>query len=205
MTPPIEPESPPQAPETLCELLEAMRPGENDTRVSVADVLKRVGNRSFPAVILVPSIALVSPISGIPGTPTLGALLVILVSLQALVGRTHLWLPGFLMRRSVSAARMQRVVDWLSKPAAWMDRHSHGRLRLLMRGPFRKLAYASVTLIAISWPILELLPFVTSFGAGAVAMVMYGLMTKDGAYMVAGYVQGALIYLTLLTIWAGLV
>lgn len=193
------------APETLGALLEAMRPGNGDTRVTVADVLSRVGSRSFPAVILVPAIILVSPISGIPGTPTLGALVIILIAVQALLGRRQLWLPGFLRRRSVSAERMCKAIDWLAKPAGWMDRHSHGRLRLLTSGPMRLFAYAAVVVVAASWPFLELLPFVTSFGAGAVAMVMFGMMTRDGAYVVAGYAQGALLYLTLLTIWSGLI
>ncbi|QRF67648.1 exopolysaccharide biosynthesis protein [Ponticoccus alexandrii] len=193
-----------RSPESLDDLLKAMRPEQGDLRVSVEDVLRRVGAGSFPAVILVPAIVLVSPISGIPGTPTLAGMIVLLCAVQALVGKKHLWLPGFLRRRSVSAARMLRAVEWLRRPAGWMDRHAHNRLRLLVSGPAKPLAYAATALVAVSWPLLELLPFFTSFSAGAVAMVMFGLMTRDGAYALAGYAQGALIYLTLLSIWFGI-
>lgn len=182
-----------------------MRPEAGDARVSVADVLSRVGGRSFPAVILVPAIVLVSPVSGIPGTPTLGALIVLLITAQALVGRKHLWLPRVLRDRSIEAARMTKAIEWLSKPAAWMDRHSHNRLRILTNGPTRLVAYAATAVMAASWPLLELLPFVTSFSAGAMAMIMYGLMVRDGAYTLAGYVQGGLIYLGLLSTVLGLI
>ncbi|WP_417206373.1 exopolysaccharide biosynthesis protein [Antarctobacter sp.] len=198
--------SPPKrSPQSLGELLEAMRPCENDTHVSVGDVLNRVGDQSFAAVILVPAIVLVSPISGIPGSPTLGALITMLVSIQALLGRRHLWLPGFLRRRRVSAKKMTKAIDWLRKPAGWMDRHSSGRLKLLTSRPVRPIAFAAVTLIALSWPFLEILPFVTSFFAGAVAMMMFGVMTRDGIYLLAGYIQAGLITLALVSIWVGLV
>ncbi|SMX38423.1 exopolysaccharide biosynthesis protein [Maliponia aquimaris] len=195
----------PRTPRSLGELLEAMRPLDGDTRVSVGDVLGRVGDQSFAAVILVPAVVLVSPISGIPGSPTIGALITILVSVQALMGRRHLWLPGFLCRRSITADRMNRALDWLSRPARWMDRWSSDRLSLLSSRAFRPLAYAAVTLIALSWPVLELLPFVTSFFAGAVAMLMYGIMTRDGLFMLWGYIQAGGLTLLLVSIWSGLI
>lgn len=193
-----------RSPESLDALLDAMAPEEGAERVSVEDVMARVGGRSFPAVILVPSIIVVSPISGLPGTPTLSGLIVLLCSVQALMGRRHLWLPGLLRRRSLAASRMAKAVGWLRRPAGWMDRHSHNRLPLLVHGPARTLAYVMVTLSALSWPLLEILPFVTSFSAGAVAMVMFGLMTRDGAYVLAGYLQGALLYLALLALAVGI-
>lgn len=199
-----DPASIPRSPQSLGELLEAMRPCDGDIRVSVGDVLDRVGDHSFAAVILVPAIVLVSPISGIPGSPTLGALITILVSVQALLGRRHLWLPGFLQRRSISAPKMTKAINWLRKPADWMDRHSSGRLKLLSSRPLRPIAYAAVTLIALSWPFLELLPFVTSFFAGAVAMMMFGVMTRDGIYLLAGYTQAGLLALAIASIWSGI-
>ncbi|AUC52515.1 exopolysaccharide biosynthesis protein exod [Sagittula sp. P11] len=193
------------APENLNALLDAISPDEGQKRVSVENVLDKIGGRSFSAVILVPAVVLVSPISGIPGTPTIGGLIVLLITLQAMFGRKHLWLPGFLRRRAVSAARLQKGIDWLRKPAGWMDRHSHNRLRILVSGPARFIAYLTCSVMALSWPPLELLPFFTSFSAGAVAMIMYGLMVRDGAYTLAGYVQSALLYVILLSVWAGIV
>jgi|SRR6056297_491699 len=194
-----------RSPQSLGELLEAMRPEEGDLRVSVGDVLRRVGDQSFAPVILVPAIVLVSPISGIPGSPTIGALITILVSIQALLGRRQLWLPGFLRRRSIGASKMNRAINWLSRPAGWMDRHSSGRLKLLSSRPLQPVAYATVTLCAVAWPFFELLPFVTSFFAGAVAMIMFGIMTRDGIYLVAGYAQTAALALTIASIWSGLI
>ena len=194
-----------RGPESLLELLDAIQPTGDEARVSLRDVLERIGVRSFPAVILMPAVLLVSPISGIPGTPTLGALVIMICAVQALFGRHHLWLPDILMRRTIAAERLQKGVEWLRKPAGWMDRHSQGRLCILTSGPFRLFGFVASIAIAASWPVLELLPFVTSFGAGSVAMIMFGMMTRDGAYVLAGYVQATALYMTLLTIWSGLI
>ena len=41
-----------------------------------------------------PALILVSPLSGIPGAPSIGALIIVTVVVQALVGRQHLWLTS---------------------------------------------------------------------------------------------------------------
>ncbi|MFW2543432.1 exopolysaccharide biosynthesis protein [Primorskyibacter sp. 2E107] len=191
-------------PTSLCDVLDRVEPRDGEDAVSVETMLERIGTSSFPAIMLAPAVLLVSPVSGIPTVPTFGGLIMVIVALQALFGRKHLWLPGFLTRRKIKAGKLQRGVDWLRKPAAWMDRHSHGRLCFLTRKPLKWLAYVATIAIAVSWPVLEILPFVTSFGAGAIAMIMFGMMTRDGAYVVAGYVQGTALYLIVLALWGGL-
>lgn len=191
------------SPEALLELLDAVQPQGDESHVSIQDMLERVGGRSFAAVILVPSVLMVSPLSGILGTPTLSAIIIITCAVQAFLGRHHLWLPGFVTRRKISSGKLQKGVNWLRKPAGWMDRHSRGRLRFLTSRPLRPLAYLATIALAMIWPILELIPFVTSFGAGAVAMIMFGVMTRDGAYVLAGYIQGTVIYMIVISLWAG--
>lgn len=196
--------APGDGPRSLRDLLEAMRPRDGDTEVSVADVLGRIGDRSFAAAILVPALLLVSPLSGIPGTPTVGAAIVLTIAGQAIAGRSHLWLPGVLMRRSVAAPRMIHALRFLERPVAWVDVHSHGRLRPLMRPPLHRLSYLAMIAVALTWPVLELLPFVTTIGALSVALMSAALITRDGAYMVAGYLVGGGLLFAAASLFAGL-
>lgn len=191
------------SPAFLHDLLAAMRPQEHAKHVSVQDVVTRIGDRSFAPVILVVGLILVSPVSGIPGTPTIGSLIVLLCAVQAILGRDHLWLPEFLMRRRIKAGRMNRGLDWLARPAAWLDRHTHDRLLMLSATPLSQLAFAVIALIALTWPFLELLPFVTSFGAGAVSLIAFGLLTRDGLYLLWGYVVTGLLGLAVTVVASG--
>lgn len=184
-------------PQNLVEVIDAMRAaaaageaeaGPDDGEVTVRDILRHVGDRSFAPTLLVPALILVSPLSGIPGLPTIGSILVVLIALQALFGHSHVWLPEFLMRRKVAAHRLDGALNYLERPASWVDRHSHGRWRLMSLRPVRILTLITILLVAVTWPLLELLPLVTSIGAFAVSLFAIGLFTRDGVYTAAGFV-----------------
>ena len=196
----------PEGPATsLGELLGRIRPDQCKRTMSVREIVEKIGERSFTGTILVTALILVSPVSGIPGSPTVGSLIIVLVTVQALIGRDHLWLPDFLMRRQIGAERLRQGLRWLREPAAWIDRHSRDRWQVLVTGPLGALSLVTVLMTAITWPALELLPFFTSFAAGAVSLFAIELLIGDGLYIVAGYATLAAILAVAGLIWQGLV
>ncbi|WP_299047850.1 exopolysaccharide biosynthesis protein [uncultured Tateyamaria sp.] len=172
---------------TLNHLLDALDTAGEGEQVSVQDILDEVGERSIMPVVLAVSILLVSPLSGVPGVPTLSAMVLLLLVGQAVAGRRHLWLPGILGRRCIPRSRLHMATGWLRRPATWFDTHSHPRLRVLAQNPLRRIALAFCLVLPLTWPFLEFLPFFTSFGAGAVALIAFGLLTRDGYFLIAGY------------------
>ncbi|MEL6888222.1 MAG: exopolysaccharide biosynthesis protein [Pseudomonadota bacterium] len=169
----------------LLDRLEAAGSGDS---VTVQDILDAAGDRSIMPVVLAIALVLVSPLSGIPGLPTLSAIVILLVMGQAVFRRRHLWLPGVLRNRRIGRDRYAQAIRWMRRPAAWIDRHSQPRLRILTVGPLRWLTLLVCMCVPMVWPFLELLPFVTSFGAGALALMTFGLFTRDGLYVLAGYI-----------------
>lgn len=175
-------------PRSLGEVLSAIDPEEDSAEmVSVADVLHEIGERSFAPLVLVVSVLLVTPLSGIPGTPTIGAVIVVLITAQWLTGRRHLWLPGVVLRRAVTSHRLTRAIAWLRPMAEWVDARSEKRFRLMTAPPMALLTKLMILAVALTWPLLELLPMVTSVGALAVALLAFGLMVRDGLWLAAGY------------------
>ncbi len=155
-------------------------------------------------IVLAIALVLVSPLSGIPGLPTISAIIILLVVGQALARRRHLWLPAFLRDRRLRSDRMIKSIAHMRRPAHWIDRHSHPRLRILTSGPLRLVTLLACTVVPMIWPFLELLPFVTSIGAGAVALMSFGLLTRDGLYVLWGYVVvGAMVAAILWLLQAG--
>lgn len=172
---------------TLTHLLDGLEHAASCASVSVDDVLHEFGDRAITPFILLIALLLVSPLSGIPGAPTVSAALIVLLTFQALLGRRKLWLPAFLLRREVASKRLLMAVKWMRKPCAFVDRHSHSRLRILTVGPARSFTLLVCMIIPLGWPLLEVLPMISSIGAAVVALLSFGLFTRDGLYVLLGY------------------
>ena len=174
---------------TLSHLLDGMDHAADADLVTLRHVMAEFGDRSITPFILVISLLLVSPLSGIPGAPTLGAIAIFLLSVQALTGRRRLWLPEFLLNREVKSSRLKKMVQWLRKPCGFIDRFARRRLVVLTQGPMRFLTLLACTLIPLGWPPLEVLPFVSTIGAATVALMAFGLFTRDGLFVLLGYLM----------------
>jgi hypothetical protein len=180
----------PEVPPTdLTALLEQIRhAGEGEEKVSLAAILDSVGQRSFAPFLLIAGVITLAPLVGdIPGVPTLMALLVILSSVQLLIGRDHIWLPGWLLERRVSRARFRKALDLMARPAGWADRLLKPRLSRLTRPPAHLPVALTCLMIALAMPPMEVVPF-TANGAGlALTLFALALLANDGLMALLGY------------------
>lgn len=200
------PDTPGPSLRSLSDILDTLENAAHDGRVSVGNVVDEVGTRAFAPIILVPALILISPLSGIFGLPTIGAIFIFLITVQKLLGRSQVWLPGFLKRREVSEARLKKAIGWLRKPCAWIDKRTHARLTGLVSRPANVVTLSVILGICLIIPALELLPMVTSIFAVAISLFSVGLLTRDGLFTLLGYVQVGLsagLVLWLLTMAGG--
>ncbi|MEM8551135.1 MAG: exopolysaccharide biosynthesis protein [Pseudomonadota bacterium] len=166
--------------ERLTDILQDVRNAGCGDVVSVADILSAVGRRSFGALLLVPSILVVSPFSGIPGVPTTAALVIVLICAQYIVGRREVWLPRFVLRRSMSRARLNKAIDTASPIIGRLDRLVKPRWTFLL-GRLSIAALAVViALLALTLPPLEILPFVSTTTGIIIALLSLALLARDG-------------------------
>jgi hypothetical protein len=171
--------------------------------LTVGEIVERMGTRSFAPLLLVPALVMVSPVSTIPGTPTLSALLIGLVAVQALLGRRQLWLPGILRRRRIPAARLERAVAFLRRPVGWVEPIMRPRLGILAVPPGSHVALLVCLAITIVMPIMEFLPIVASVAATAIALIAAGLLARDGVLVAAGYGVASIGFLIARSLAAG--
>lgn len=151
--------------------------------VRVDDMVGAFGSRSYGPLLVVPALLELSPVGAVPGVPTALACVVVLFAAQMLFGRRHVWVPGFLTRRSLGAARLSRAVRMLRPWAERADRWFHGRLCALTGGVFVRVAAAGCIALACTVPPLELVPFASSAPMSAVAMFGLSVMARDGLLM----------------------
>lgn len=166
--------------------------------VTLAEVFADLGDRSFPTMILIPALVLVSPLSAIPGmTGTLGLTITLLLG-QRLFGRKVLWLPRWLGRLQIPTAKLERAVLWLRKPAARMDRMLAPRMTTFADGALKRLPMSVVTVSAMCLPLLEFLPMSGTTMGAAITLYAAGLLARDGRFVLIG---ASLVALLPLTLW----
>lgn len=154
--------------------------------VSLSDLLQHLGPSSFTPLLMTPALMVVSPLSGVPGLSSVCGIAIALVSLQMLLGRDHVWLPGWLLRRKVGARRAHEALRWFRRPAAWLDRLTHQRLQLLVTPPLVALPRMVCVLSGGVMPLLELLPFTSSILGLVVLLNAVAFQVRDGLFALAG-------------------
>ncbi len=180
-------------PARMAALLDSMRPREGEKKVTVDQILTRIGEDSFPATLLVLGLLMVSPLSSVPLLPALVALIILAVALQSVLGRRTLWLPKLLTRRAIKADRLQKALVWLHRPANWIDRNTSGRWGFLTRRPLSAIAELVIVVVALSWPPTSWIPMSATITAVGITLLAAGLTLRDGVYVVAGYAYLGLI------------
>lgn len=180
-------EEPHSVGDVLDKLRELADESEDGDGVQLGHAVEAFGSRGYGPFLVVTPLIEISPLGGVPGVPTTLAVIIFLIAIQIVIGREHLWLPGFLAKRTVSADKVRKVADKSEGIARFLDKWFHGRLPKLTQGPFVRIAGALVILLTLTVPPLEILPFATTAPMLAILAFGLALMVRDGALMIAAF------------------
>ncbi len=159
------------------------------------DLIAQFGVASFSTLMLVVSVLLVSPLSGVPLFSTVCGITIALIASQAAWGRTALWLPDRLLDAKFSLSRLGRGLHWMRRLARWLDERTAKRLAVLVTQPFSRVVYGACTLAGLGLPFMELVPFTSSLIGASIAVISVGLLAKDGLLAVLGLIALPTIFL----------
>jgi len=130
-------------------------------------------------------------IVGFAQVPALVGLVVLLVSVQLLLRRDHIWLPRWMLKRSVSRDKLCKGLGWLRRPARFVDRLLRPRLTALTRGPAVYVIGATCILVAAATPAMEFVPFSATIAGAVLTAFGLALIARDGALAVTAFVLTA--------------
>ncbi|KAA9008980.1 exopolysaccharide biosynthesis protein [Histidinibacterium aquaticum] len=160
---------------------------ERDGSISVDETVDALDHRGYGPFLFVPALVEITPIGGIPGVPTLLAVIIAIFAAQIAWGREDLWLPGVLSKRTVKASRMRQAADSLQPIARRLDRWFPGRLPQLTRTSVIRTAGVICLLLCFTVPPLELIPFASTAPMAAIATFGLAFSLRDGLLMAIGY------------------
>lgn len=165
---------------TLTSLLDRLVQRTGEEKVSAKDLVDTIGHRAFPALILVPALVITSPASGIPGLSALGGVTIAIVASQYVWGRKSVWLPKFILKRTLPSSRLNQAIGFLRPPSGWIDRILRSRLTFLADKPFSQVLAIVITLLGLIMPLLEFVPFSSSIVAAVISIFSLALLFRDG-------------------------
>ena len=179
---------------SITELLDALKKlTERKDDISLRDALEAVGPRSFGPLLLLAGLVMAAPgIGDIPGIPTGVGIFVGLVAGQMVLQRQYVWLPKWMLERSVSDQLVAGAVRWLRSPARAVDFATRRRLVSLTQdaGAFA-IALASVMFAAVT-PLMEVVLFSANIAGVALAAFGLALVAHDGLIAVFGFAMTVL-------------
>lgn len=176
----------PVAPNSLGDIVERIERAAGDGVITVGELLASLGPASFSAVMLVPALAVVTPLSGIPLFSSFCGIMIAIIAAQMLSGRHHLWLPRFVTIRRLNGRRVRRAMASVKRPVAWLDRVTAPRFDILLHPPLVAIPQILCLLCGLAMPFLEFLPFTSSILGMAVVLMSMAMLVRDGLFAIAG-------------------
>lgn len=166
----------------LVDLLE--RIGELTHRngeVCMDDIIDVAGTRWFGPLLMIPGLIMLVPgIGDIPGVPILMGLVVILVSAQAMLHRSRVWLPHWIRKYTLSDNTVRKLLKMLQRPSRFLDRLTRPRLTWAVTHASTPIIGLACILIAFTTPVLELIPFSATLAGAAILTFGLAVLSSDG-------------------------
>lgn len=158
-------------------------------QVSLDVILDEVGRRSFGPMLLLAGLVAVAPVIGdIPGVPTIVGFFVVLIAGQLVFRRQQIWLPRWLLERSVQQDKLCKALEWMRKPARFVDRLLRPRLEPLIDGKGTYAMAIVCVLIGLAMPAMEVVPFSANLGGAALGAFGLSLIARDGLLALLGFI-----------------
>ncbi len=168
----------------LGSLLRSLKDQTSGEKVSVEAMLNAAGRRSYGPILLLLGFVSISPLTIIPGTNWLIAVIILLMALQILVGKAYPWIPGRFLRFEFPRSAMLQGIEAADPYVCQVDRFLKPRLTLLTDPPFVQLvALICVAAALVSFP-LGLIPFGPVLPGLTVLLFGLALTARDGFVLI---------------------
>lgn len=167
-------------------VLRSVVDGAAGDSISIGEIISAFGERAFGFVLILFSLPNCVPappgLAGVVGTP------VLIFGIQMMLGYKRPWLPGFVMRRTVSVNKFRRLID-IAEPRL---KKLEAVCRPRYTWAFGPVGDRVIGLFAFLVAVSVLIPFPgTNFPPSiALVIVSIAVMEEDGVFLAGGLLVG---------------
>ena len=178
--------------EDLVGLIDRIKDNTDGDEVSIGALVEAVGRRAFGPLFIITSLIAILPTGAIPGMSVLTGTIMLLLSVQLLLGSQRIWLPDFVSKRAMPRDRLISSLDRIRPRAETIGRYVGPRMSFFLHPPFFQMVAVAGIIVSLSMYPLAVVPF-GAFPAGLSLLVIgLGLTVRDGLLIASGIVIGAI-------------
>lgn len=157
-------------------------------RITLSQLARQLHSRVWGGLLVIFAAINIIPLP--PGTNTILAIPLVLVSAQMVFGRSSPWFPGRIDRRGVTKTELGKLIEKMGPFEARVERIFRPRLAELT-GPT---ATRAIGLVCVVLSVVAGLPILMIHNAPAVAIVLFGLalIYRDGVLVILGAIAAVL-------------
>lgn len=173
------------APSTLCGVIDRLLDRtEAQDSVTLNDVFSAFSGRLYGPLMLIPSLALITPLGGIPLMPIAIAIVLVLVAGQRVLGLEEPWVPKRMREREIDRQKLEAAFKKLRPIAKAVDKVIRPRLSFLVRGPMERVIALVIVLVGLSVPVFGLVPLAAMIPGAAAVLLCLAITGRDGVPVV---------------------
>jgi len=154
------------------------------SRTSIAVLLESLHERGFGFILLIFALPMALPLPVPPGINILLASPLILLTAQQALGRHTIWLPEGMKRKTISSAKLSRIlagaIPWMQR----IERFVRPRLGWMTQGIASNLIGLMGLLMALTITIP--LPLTNTVPSLGIALMAIGIIMRDGLSVLIG-------------------
>ena len=182
-------------------LLEIARNEKLEGNLSYQYILQALGDRAFGIALLFFSLPSVLPFSAMPGVSVIFSLPIAIFALQMIFARKTIWLPEYLGIRTISHAKVAKIIYRVVPYLVKLERLSKPRWPLMNCRTMEVIN--GITIFCLALLLMLPLPFSNLFLGTFIIIFSVGIVEKDGVLILVAYICFALytsvVYFLILT------
>ncbi len=152
-------------------------------KISMAALLDAWGDRSYGPLFIVLGFMGGTPLAAIPGAAAVVGVVIAALALQMALGKTHPWLPGFILKRSIREKDLRKIRKKTEPALRFLDRLITERLTWATGKAMRRAAAIFITALGILMVPFDAIPFAVAAPAWAVVLFGLAITARDGLVM----------------------
>ena len=172
----------------LTAVLDEIEENIDGDKISFGKIVDEFEDRGYGPLLLIAALFIMLPTGGIPGIPTVLAVVIIFIAAQLTWGRSTPWLPNKLRSISFDKAKFTKAASKIKPVTRKVDYILRPRLKRFAKKPMTRIIGAVIVALCLFMPFLEIIPFADVIPSSSIVIISLGLTARDGIFTLVGLI-----------------